>query len=80
MSTLLKSSRSGPDEIIPALSRPTAAEVIRGLVLAPILFLAKILGFLYVVEALVIASLLPLTVLLLLTPAAIPTNRSSTKP
>ena len=72
MSILLKSSRSGLDEIIPAISRPTTGEVIRRLVLAPVLFLAKILGFLYVVEACVIASLLPLTVLLLLTPAAIP--------
>jgi hypothetical protein len=57
----------------PASAPPHAAPgAIRRLLLAPIAFLAKVLGVLYLIEALVVASLLPLSALLLLVPAAVP--------
>jgi putative ABC transport system permease protein len=51
---------------------PRADGGVARLIFSPVVFLARVLAALYVIEALVVASLLPLSALLLLVPAAVP--------
>ncbi|HEY1375559.1 MAG TPA: ABC transporter permease [Gemmataceae bacterium] len=54
------------------LARPSLAGRLVRAALAPVRFVGRIIGALYVIEGLVVVSLLPLSALLLLAPAAIP--------
>jgi putative ABC transport system permease protein len=52
--------------------RPSLARKAARVLLAPFLFVGRVMAALYVIEALVLLSLMPLSVLLLVAPAAIP--------
>ncbi len=54
------------------LARPSLASRLGRAVLAPVRFVGRIVGALYFIEVLVVLSLLPLSALLLLVPAAVP--------
>ena len=74
MATLLKSPpapRAAAPPVEPPPRRGAGRAVVRA-ALAPVRFVGRVLGTLYVIEMLVLLSLLPLSVLLLFVPAAIP--------
>lgn len=75
MTTLLKSEPIPRPAVLanePPEPRPLWGRALARTGLAPVLFLGKILGALYVIEALVVISLLPLSAVLLITPALVP--------